>query len=66
MVKMIALELGPQFVGQAARVNGEEVCLLPAEALSDTLIARRAREFMEERGRHCAECRGCTIGTALQ
>ncbi|KIF02244.1 hypothetical protein PL81_31255 [Streptomyces sp. RSD-27] len=66
MVKVIAVDLGPHFMGQATQVNGEKICLLPSEAFSDVLVAQRAREFMEGRGRHCAECRGCTIGTTLQ
>lgn len=64
MVKVIALDLGPEFIGQRLQTNGELVCVLNPFALTDPGIQEEIRDMMERQGTDCKECRGCPVGRA--
>lgn len=64
MAKVVTLDLGPQFLGYALRVDGEKVCTLPSTAFTDELVREHVRELMEGQGTDCRRCRGCQVGTA--
>lgn len=62
MSKVITLDLGPTFIGQAIEVAGELVCVLPPNSLEDPAKRRRILEMMGTQGTDCTECRGCQVG----
>ncbi|MET9467384.1 hypothetical protein ABZY44_21775 [Streptomyces sp. NPDC006544] len=64
MSKVITLDLGPSFDGQAIEVAGELVCVLPPTSLEDPAKRRRILEMMGTQGTDCTECRGCQVGSA--
>lgn len=64
MTKVVTLDLGPTFVGQAVQTDGELVCVLSPDALTDPCLSARVRDMMGRQGTDCRKCRGCPVGTA--
>lgn len=64
MTRVVTIELGPKFLGQALKIDGELVCALPPAALKEAPIQAGVRELMETQGMDCRKCLGCPVGTA--
>lgn len=64
MVKVVTLDLGPAFMGQALRIDDETVCALPLAVLHDQPTRKTVMQLMEAQGAPCSDCPGCQVGRA--
>ena len=64
MVEVIALDLGPGFIGQTVQADGELVCVLNPFAFDDPGMQEQVRDMMRRQGTDCRVCRGCPVGRA--
>jgi hypothetical protein len=65
MVKVVTLDLGPTFMGQATRIDDETVCALPSAALHDEQFRATVMQLMEAQGAPCSNCLGCQVTEAI-
>jgi hypothetical protein len=54
----------PGFIGQALRIDGRLVCVLPSAAVTDPGHQALVRRLMSSAGVNCRECGGCPVGKA--
>ncbi len=52
----------PDFTGQALKINGELICVLPPAASSDPDHQALVRRLMRGEGVDCLACGGCPVG----
>jgi len=62
MRELLTADLGPDFYGFQATVDGNGVCVATPQVEYDPAVRQTVRDLFERHGGGCAGCLNCPIG----